>query len=695
MPTKTIILNTSNYNQSNGGNSFVYKFPTPINFSTLDKIGVQSISLFNSIFNITAALGNNFLQLIWPCYVPTGSTCIFNGYIGNSASFLGSISNPSPLELYGSTVSTTVSLTGFIGGTKVPIAAGYISGTVLKITSGTPALTIGMYMNGSGVSIVSGSGLTWNLSGSSLGTVGSAASPATNMFACPVGNTLYVTTPPTSSLTASANQTIFITGTNIPSYSLTGSAVSITTTANTYATSAVNVYASSVSITAGIGSSTFIGTSDAPIYPGYTFVFSNTPCTVLSVSITGTLYTLSLSNTVGIFNNTLITNVKIPVDSNTNLPSFSLLTVNSLTNGSNGILPNYTVSGYGVASNVSILSQISSLSTSSNAEGLYKISYNPSVSTEALYASDAVLQNSTLTVTSIVSGTIQSGMILKDSNNLISNYNVVIGSQISGTTGGIGSYNISSSSIVPSIFPEEIVASASYSSILSIPITIPDGYYTASSLNYFLQNVMIQNNLYLTDSTGQNNTYFLEILQNSVSYSLQINIFPLPIALSSTLYYPENAIWTLPNTVQSPQLLINSELTYWFGFSPTYAQVNPTASFSNNFLQLPSSTTVLNGVLKSYVSNVCPQINSISSIIVRCNLINSNLSNPSDQMISIPLKANFGNIISIDYNVILLNVRGGLEQNITLSFYDPYGYPISVVDNDITVQLIIEQANVF
>ena len=43
----------------------------------------------------------------------------------------------------------------------------------------------------------------------------------------------------------------------------------------------------------------------------------------------------------------------------------------------------------------------------------------------------------------------------------------------------------------------------------------------------------------------------------------------------------------------------------------------------------------------------------------------------------------------------MLNVRGGIENNITLSFYAPDESPINIIDNDITVQLIIEQSNVF
>ena len=150
MPTRTIILNSSNYNSNN---TFLYKFPSSIDMKPTDKIGIQSISLFNSFFNITSALMNNLMTLVWPCYTPTGTTTVFNGYIGNACSFIGSISNPQPCELYGTTITNSGTLQSFIGGTKVFVASGYISGTVLKVSSGTPALAVGMYVNGSSTQI--------------------------------------------------------------------------------------------------------------------------------------------------------------------------------------------------------------------------------------------------------------------------------------------------------------------------------------------------------------------------------------------------------------------------------------------------------------------------------------------------------------------------------------------------------------
>ena len=152
-----IVINSSHYLPTGSGNKFVYKFQPSFAFSSNDKIGVQSLSIFNSFFNISEAHGNNNLTFTFPCHNPNvSSSAVFQGYIGNSVQFTGQVTNPTNIEIAGSTISQVSTFTGFVGGTKVPVT-GYISGNVLRITTGTPALTIGMWLNGSSTRIVSGS----------------------------------------------------------------------------------------------------------------------------------------------------------------------------------------------------------------------------------------------------------------------------------------------------------------------------------------------------------------------------------------------------------------------------------------------------------------------------------------------------------------------------------------------------------
>ena len=180
------------------GNKFVYRFQPGFQFSANDKVGVQSLSILNSFFNISETYGNNLFNFEFPCHNPdVSSASTFTGYIGNSVQFQRQITNPSNIEITGSTISNQATFTGFVGGTKTFISGGYISGNVLRITSGTPALSIGQYINGSGTRILSSNNTSgWTLSDSALSPTGSVGSPSTTIFASGPGNILFITSVP-------------------------------------------------------------------------------------------------------------------------------------------------------------------------------------------------------------------------------------------------------------------------------------------------------------------------------------------------------------------------------------------------------------------------------------------------------------------------------------------------------------------
>jgi hypothetical protein len=55
---RTNIINTSNHVE-NTDNKYVYTFPSTVKFNDGDAIGVSSVALYNSTFNITSSRGNN------------------------------------------------------------------------------------------------------------------------------------------------------------------------------------------------------------------------------------------------------------------------------------------------------------------------------------------------------------------------------------------------------------------------------------------------------------------------------------------------------------------------------------------------------------------------------------------------------------------------------------------------------------
>ena len=61
---KLVVINSSNY-VANSGNSCVYSLPQTVKLSNKSKLGVASLSVYNSTFNITSSRGNNTITLVW------------------------------------------------------------------------------------------------------------------------------------------------------------------------------------------------------------------------------------------------------------------------------------------------------------------------------------------------------------------------------------------------------------------------------------------------------------------------------------------------------------------------------------------------------------------------------------------------------------------------------------------------------
>ena len=143
--------------------------------------------------------------------------------------------------------------------------------------------------------------------------------------------------------------------------------------------------------------------------------------------------------------------------------------------------------------------------------------------------------------------------------------------------------------------------------------TIPDGYYSVSDLNYFLQQQMILNNLYCTTNGGTQNVYFAELQINSVRYSVSLNLYYLPTsANATTLGYsiPAGATWTFPVSNKTPQLTINSAFGNLIG---------------QNAGSYPSAVSASN---VQFISTKTPVISPVDSYILTCNFNKQSIQHP-------------------------------------------------------------------
>lgn len=207
-------------------------------------------------------------------------------------------------------------------------------------------------------------------------------------------------------------------------------------------------------------------------------------------------------------------------------------------------------------------------------------------------------------------------------------------------------------------------------------IIIPDGYFSVSDLNYFLQNYCIINNLYVTANSGADNVYFIEIIINSIRYSTSLNFYAIPTdAQATALGYtkPSGATWTYPASPQCPSLSFNQQFGNLLG---------------QTFGKYPAQISSVN---VQFLSTQTPVISPVDSLILTCNLINSKYSIPSNVLFTVPISSSLGSLINIPISTIVYNDI--LPQNFSsleITIFDQLFNPVVLLDKEMTLTLIIQ-----
>ena len=209
----------------------------------------------------------------------------------------------------------------------------------------------------------------------------------------------------------------------------------------------------------------------------------------------------------------------------------------------------------------------------------------------------------------------------------------------------------------------------------SFTLIIPDGYYSATDLNYQIQQFCILNNLYCTNASG-NYIYFIEIQQNAPRYALQLNLYYLPTAANATtLGYskPSGASWSFPSGNYCPQVVVSQGVGALLGLSSgTY----------------PSTSTTTSN--QQFISTTTPVISPIDSYILTCNLINSPYTIPSNAFFTIPLNASLGQLVTVNPSQIVFNtIAPNVYSNITIMLYDQLFNPLVLNDKEMTLSLCL------
>jgi hypothetical protein len=216
----------------------------------------------------------------------------------------------------------------------------------------------------------------------------------------------------------------------------------------------------------------------------------------------------------------------------------------------------------------------------------------------------------------------------------------------------------------------------------TISVTLPEGFYTVTDINSYIQQICLDNGAYLIDSTG-NYVYYQQLVYNSTYYSVQLLLYPVPTTLPTGYSYASaGTLYTssanLPTTSYTPQLVLSSagSISTIIGFvsGATYPSTQ--------------STTY-----KSILSTLTPVGSTINSIIMQCSLVNNPVTTPSDILDSLPIhNSTFGSNITYEPSFEkFISLSDGTFNNFTFSFRDQNLNEIYARDPNVSITLIIRQ----
>jgi len=208
----------------------------------------------------------------------------------------------------------------------------------------------------------------------------------------------------------------------------------------------------------------------------------------------------------------------------------------------------------------------------------------------------------------------------------------------------------------------------------TVTITMPDGNYSVLEINAYLQNIMVQNNHYVVNTTTGDFVYYLQFQVNAVYYSIQFNSFTIPAILPAGYALPAGATWVLPLVNTTPQVnILANGFRDIIGFN------------AGTYPPIPQATTY------SKLSDTAPQVNPVSSLQINCSIATNPYSSQSRVIYSTGIPETlFGgqiNIATPEYAFTRL-VNGQYNQ-FEISITDQNGQPINLQDKQISIMLII------
>jgi hypothetical protein len=218
-------------------------------------------------------------------------------------------------------------------------------------------------------------------------------------------------------------------------------------------------------------------------------------------------------------------------------------------------------------------------------------------------------------------------------------------------------------------------ASATYN---QFTINLTDGFYTTTSLNAFIQQFCVDNGFYLIENSTQNYVYYINVLFNPTYYANQIILKTVPTVIPAGFTAPAN--WAgYPTVSRTPyvEILSTNHFGKFLGFTAgNYGILStlggpPTVAYSVN-------------------SNTTPVGSTVNSLVIRCSLVNNNVSAQTDIIDAFAINGDFGRNLNFNNNIEKwIKLNAGRYSSFTVSIVDQNMNDIEILDSNILINFII------
>jgi len=229
-------------------------------------------------------------------------------------------------------------------------------------------------------------------------------------------------------------------------------------------------------------------------------------------------------------------------------------------------------------------------------------------------------------------------------------------------------FNLNTSSYNNTLF------SFKWDNLTNYTFTFPDGYYSITDIQNYIEQFCIINSLYKIDTITGNYVYYIYIYSNPTYYSNQILLYTIDSVAQTNFTYPIGFPFSSNGYCPSINFLSSSNFNAIIGFS--YGSY-PTISQTSN---------------QSFLSNITPNITPVNGIVLRCNIVNNECSPQSDILDTFNINTSFGS--NIYYNPSYekwINIKAGSYSKLYIYFQDQNLNNITFNDSNILISLLIKQ----